>query len=371
MAVTGAGMADNTGLPEARSPVVSMYHVLRRLFVLHRRLKQQEQYCKDQIPVLLAEVMRDTQYSFSPKEMQRIAKYYQLSLNVLCDNLYQLTGNQLKEEEHKRIILLSVFMPLVDDLYDDQLLNHEQIISLITAPEAYNPVNTADHVVKSLYLGLLRLTPRRQLFIEYLQAGCNWENESLKQLNENITEPDLYQITYNKSYYSLLLFYAILDHYPSQEIHQLLYPAAGLMQLTNDAFDVWKDVHNGLYTLPNLYRNFEQLQQLFLSEIASINRQLSQLNYPVKARQNYAITIHALNAMGWMSLEQLKRVTADVSTIEELKTLSRQELVCDMDALRQYMKWIKLTRRFTNHYDAASFDSIHRYQPKQEHALTS
>jgi hypothetical protein len=367
----GPNITDKTGLSNGQPPAVSMYRVIRRLFALHRRLKQQEQYCKAQIPVLLAEVMRDAQHSFSPKEIQRIAKYYQLSLNVLCDNLYQLTGNELKEEEHKRIILLSVFMPLVDDLYDDQLLHHEQIISLVTAPEVYTPVNTADHVVKSLYLELLRLTPRRQLFIEYLQEGCKWENESLKQLSENITEEELYQITYNKSYYSLLLFYAILDHYPSPEMHQLLYPAAGLMQLTNDAFDVWKDVHNGLYTLPNLFRNFEQLQQLFLSEIASINRQLSQLPYPVQARQNYAITIHALNAMGWMSLEQLKRVTADVSTIEELKTLSRQELVCDMDNLRQYIKWIKLTRRFTNHYDAASSDTVHRYQPTKEHVLSS
>lgn len=370
MAATGPDITDHTGLPKSLPPSIGMYRVLRRLFTLHRRLKQQEQYCNEQIPVLLAEVMRDTQHSFSPKEIQRIAKYYQLSLNVLCDNLYQLTGKQLQENEHKRIILLSVFMPLVDDLYDDQLLNHEQIISLVTAPEAYTPVNSSDRVVKSLYLELLGLTPSRELFIAYLQEGCKWENESLKQLSENITEEELYRITYNKSYYSLLLFYAILDHYPSQEIHQVLYPAAGLMQLTNDAFDVWKDVHNGLYTLPNLYRNFEQLQQLFLSEIASINLQLSRLPYPVKARQNYAITIHALNAMGWMSLEQLKAVTIGVSTIEELKALSRQELVCDMDNLRQYIKWIKLTRRFTNHYDAAASDNVHRYQPTQQHVLT-
>ncbi len=351
MAPTGSGITDNSGLPTSRPPAVGMYRVLHRLFALHRRLKKQEQYCKDQFPVLLAAIIRDTQHSFSPKAIQRFAKYYQLALNVLCENLYQLTGKKLQEDEHKRIILLSVFMPLVDDLYDDQLLDHVQIMSLVTEPETYIPVNTSDHVVKALYLELLRLTPRRQLFIEYLQAGCNWEKESLKQLSENITEEALYQITYNKSYYSLLLFYAILDHYPSQEIQRMFYPVAGLMQLTNDAFDVWKDVHNGLYTLPNLYRNFEQLQQLFLAEIASINQQLSELPYPVKSRQNYAITIHALHAMGWMSLEQLKRATAGISTIASLKALSRQELVCDMDSLKQYIKWGKLTRRFTNYYD--------------------
>lgn len=356
MAPTGSGITDNSGLPTSRPPAAGMYRVLRRLFALHRRLKQQEQYCKVQLPVLLTDVMRDTQHSFSPKEIQRIAKYYQLSLNVLCENLYQLMGKELRAAEHKRIILLSVFMPLVDDLYDDRLLEHVQIVSLVTEPESYIPVNTADRLVKALYLELLRLTPRRQLFTAYLLEGCYWENESLKQLSENISEEALYQITYNKSYHSLLLFYAILDHYPPQEIQQMLYPMAGLMQLTNDAFDVWKDVHNGLYTLPNLYRNFEQLQQLFLAEIASINQQLSELPYPVRARQNYGITIHALHAMGWMSLEQLKSVTAGVSTIADLKALSRQELVCDMDSLKQYIKWVKLTRRFANYYDQSSVD---------------
>lgn len=346
------GITDHTSLTASQPEAVGIYRVLRRLLTLHRRLKVQERYCKEQLPALLTTILRDTEYRLSPKEIQRIAKYYQLSLNVLCDNWYQLTGKTLREEEHKRIILLSVFMPLVDDLYDDGLLDHAQIVSLVTTPATYVPAGTADQVVKALCLELLGLVPNRELFTQCLLEGCYWENASLKQLSADITEETLYQITYNKSYYSLLLFYAILDHYPSPEIQRILFPAGGLMQLTNDAFDVWKDVQKGLYTLPNLYRNYEQLQQLFLAEVASINHQLWQLPYPSRAKQDYAITIHALNAMGWMSLEQLKAVTAGVSSIGELKALSRQKLVCDMDSLRQYVKWIRHTWRFSNYSNA-------------------
>jgi hypothetical protein len=132
----------------------------------------------------------------------------------------------------------------------------------------------------------------------------------------------------------------------------VLYPAAGLMQLTNDVFDVWKDAHNGVYTLPNQYRNFDRLQQLFLAETAKINQILWQLPYPVKAIQNFAITLHSLHAMGWLSLQQLKNVTVGITSFEELKQLSRKELVCDMDSFPQQIKWLRYIRRFTNYYQA-------------------
>jgi hypothetical protein len=336
---------------KSKLPSVSNIRILSTMLVIYRRVKKQERYLKSYLPNLLANVVPDYQQTFTDKDIKRITKYWQLALNLVCDNVYNLTGKKLSEEEHKRIILLSVFGPLFDDLFDDHILNYEQITSLVTKPEAYVAQNKTDQLAAALYLELLRGMPRRQQFIEHLQAVAHWQQESLKQLNNTITETALQEITYKKSYYAVLLFCALLDNYPDQKILEILYPAAGLMQLTNDAFDVWKDVHKGVYTLPNLYRNFSPLQQLFLAETSSINEQLWQLPYPAKAKQTFAIIIHSLHAMGWMSLEQLKQVTAGITSTEELKQLSRQELVCDMDSLQQQLKWLRHIRTFTNHLE--------------------
>jgi hypothetical protein len=332
-------------------PSFGYFRILSSMLVIYRRVKKQERYLRSYLPNLLADVVPDYQQTFSDKDVKRITKYWQLALNLVCDNVYKLTGKKLSSAENNRIILLSVFGPLFDDLFDDHILNYEQITALVTNPEAYIALNKTDQLAKNIYLELLRGMPRRQLFIEHLQAVAHWQQESLKQLNSNITEADLQEITYKKSYYAVLLFCALLDNYPDQKILEILYPAAGLMQLTNDAFDVWKDVHKGVYTLPNLYRNFEQLQQLFLVETSSINQQLWQLPYRAKDKQTFAIIIHSLHAMGWMSLEQLKNVTTGVTSIEELKQLSRKELVCDMDSLQQQLKWLRHIRTFTNHSD--------------------
>lgn len=336
-----------------KSPSVSSFRILNTMLVIYRRVKKQERYLKSYLPNLLANVVPDHQQTFTDKDIKRITKYWQLALNLVCENVYKLTGSALSEEEHKRIILLSVFGPLFDDLFDDHILNYEQITSLVTNPEAYAPINKTDKLAKDIYLELLRGMPRRQHFIEHLQAVAHWQQESLKQLDSTITETALQEITYKKSYYAVLLFCALLDNYPDQKILEILYPAAGLMQLTNDAFDVWKDIHKGVYTLPNLYRNFEQLQQLFLAETSTINQRLWQLPHPVKDKQTFAIIIHSLHAMGWMSLEQLKQVTAGVTDLDELKQLSRKELVCDMDSMQQQLKWLRHIRTFANYIDEA------------------
>jgi hypothetical protein len=322
------------------------------MFRLYRQVKKQERYLTGYLPNLLVEVAPEHREAFSGSHLKRITKYWQLALNIICDNLYTLTGKKLTNEEHKRIILLSVFGPLFDDLFDDNILDQQQIESLVADPAAYTPANKTDQLVKVLYLELLRLTPRREQFIAHLQAVSHWQRESLKQLTNSLTEEELLKITYNKSYFAVLLFCAVLDHYPEPKILDILYPAAGLMQLTNDAFDVWKDVHNGVYTLPNQYRDFDRLQELFLTETAKINHILSQLPYSAKAKENFAITIHSLHAMGWMSLEQLKHVTAGITSFEELKQLSRKELVCDMDRFSKQRKWLQHIRRLTNYYDA-------------------
>jgi hypothetical protein len=326
-------------------PNISMLTVVRHLLGLHAHMKQQEQYCKEQIPVLIAAIIPPEQFSFSSKDIQRITKYYQLALNLVCNNLYLLMDHRLSQEEEKSILLLSIFAPLFDNLFDEQLLEYHQIEELILHPETYTPANTTDHIVHRLYLQLLEQLPERQVFIQSLQEVGYWEQESLKQFNRDIGEEELTSITYNKSYYSILLFCAVLKKYPGKEIQNVLYPVSGLMQLTNDVFDVWKDTQQGLYTIPTLFRNYVKLENIFLDEIFTINHQVSLLPYPKKNRKNFLIRVHALHAMGWLSLQQLKVVASS----KPLTELSRKELVCDMDNWRQQLKWLKAVRRLCNY----------------------
>lgn len=332
-----------------RTTNVGLIKTIRCLSMLRGQLKKQGQYMKTQLPPLLDALAAGQQGQFTTGTVKRITKYWELSLHVICDSLYKLSGKQLSAAEQNRILLLSIFGPLYDDLFDDKILTHEQIAAFTLAPDKHNPASFEEHIVKKIYLQLLEQSPEPARLTRHLYEVFLWQKASLKQMSTEVSQEELYEITYKKSYYSILLFYSILDHYPDAAVLGMTYPMAGLLQLTNDAFDVYKDVHSGIYTIPNLYRNFDQLQQHFMNEVASFNHQLMQLPFVQQAKEIYSITIHALHAMGWMAMEQLKETTRGVSSVEELATLSRQSLVCDMDHFGQQVRWIKNVKRLVNY----------------------
>ncbi|GAA0557634.1 hypothetical protein [Chitinophaga japonensis] len=328
---------------------VGLSKTIRCLGMLRWQLKKQERYIRTHLPPLLAELSAGQPESFSEGGIRRITKYWQLSLNVICNSLYKLCGRQLSGEEQYRILLLSVFGPLYDDLFDDKLLSEDQIEAFTLAPEKHIPATFEEHAARQAYLQLLELVPDRERVISHLHCVFTWQKASLQQLSPDISEARLYEVTYQKSYYSILLFYSILDHYPGPAMLEMLYPMAGLLQLTNDAFDVYKDVHSGIYTVPNLYRNFDRLLQHFMQDVAQFNHFLARLPFLKRRKETYSITIHALHAMGRMALEQLRETTRGVNSLAELATLSRKALVCDMDQFRQQLKWVRQVQYLVNY----------------------
>jgi hypothetical protein len=111
---------------------VSNYRVLRRMLTLYRQVKTQERYLNTHLPALLRNVAPGFDHHFFARDIKRITKYWQLGLNVICENLYHLTGKQLHTGERQRIILLSVFGPLFDDLFDDKIADR------ITGPQSFS-----------------------------------------------------------------------------------------------------------------------------------------------------------------------------------------------------------------------------------------
>lgn len=329
---------------------VTLLGTVRVILQLIQRLKRQEHYFDKQLPQVLKNLTIE-EPPFSPNATRRLRKYWELALNVVCNSFYELSGHQLSDTEQYRILLLSIFGPLYDDLFDDQVLDAAQLEAFTLEPEKHVPVTLEEQIAKDAYLELLRISPDGERVISHLHAVFHWQQASLRQLSDDISEQDLYEITYKKSYYSFLLYYAVLDHYPDESVQPMLYQAAGLLQLTNDAFDVYKDIHSGVFTLPNLYRDFDKLQQNFLSSVAAFNETLDTLPFPAAARKQYSITMHTLHAMGYLALEQLKTHTRQAHNLDELRSLSRKTLVCDMDSLQQKIRCMIQVRNLANHRD--------------------
>ncbi|WP_343700493.1 hypothetical protein [Chitinophaga sp.] len=332
------------------SSTVSTYNTARHLYLLHCRLKKQRHYIKQRLPPLLQTIRPgEAAGNFPPSSIKRFSKYWELSLNIVCDSLYLLVDRQLSQEEHERILLLSIFGPLYDDLFDERILQLHQLEAFTLEPEKHQAACFTEHAVQQLYLRILNLSPCRNTVIEHMHQVFTWQKASLKQMSAQVQEEELYEITYKKSYYSILLYYSTLNYYPPENVRAMLYPMAGLLQLTNDAFDVYKDLGSGIYTVPNRYLNFDKIMQKFLADVALFNTSLASLPFQQPAKNKYSITIHALHAMGWMALKQLKENARGVQRPEELAALGRKALVCDMDSFSQKARWVRQVKHLVNY----------------------
>lgn len=319
----------------------SFSQCFRQVLKLYFRVRKQEKELPSRLKKLLSQLLTGYYETLTPKDLKRIGKYWQLGQLVICESLYGLQQKKLSLQEEKNILLLSVFAPLFDDLTDEHLIDEQQLDSLIKNPGEFVPQNDTASAVLKIYLELLVSVPSRMKFIQHLQEVSYWQKQSLKQLDAGISKDELLDITYNKSFAAVMLFAALLENYPAGELTEILYPLSGLLQLTNDAFDVWKDIQKKVYTLPNLYLNYDELYRKFVSEAATINVKISATNFEHNAKQNYLITMLAVPAMGSIALQHLKTVTRKIEDHEQLAEMSRKELVCDMDSYSQKWNWLK------------------------------
>src|SRR5688500_16857935 len=105
MAATGPGEAGKMDSHNCNNLSIGNFSILSRMLTLYWQVKKQERFLKIHLPALMAEVVPDHYQSFSASHIKRTTKYWQLGLNLICDNLYHLNGKKLNEEETTRRIL--------------------------------------------------------------------------------------------------------------------------------------------------------------------------------------------------------------------------------------------------------------------------
>lgn len=317
---------------------VSIPGILLQLFKLWRTMKRQEPYFEARAQELLVPLLAEKN-RLKPSGLVRIRKYWELSQHFICGSFYELNGWKLSRAEEENILRLSLLSPFYDDLFEEGI-DAERIRSLTADPHGFQPAHPNEKIVRALYCSILESLKDPASFKNQFLQVFHWQQRSLEQKNITVSEAALAEIMIGKSYHSFLLFYRLLEHFPSADEVQVMHRVAGLLQFTNDVFDVYKDVQHKVYTIPNLYGDYSKLREWLLKEVRLLNGQLAALPYPDKAKKKNAITFHAMNAMCLLALEQLARNTGGKADTDRLRTMRRDELVCDMDRFGMKIKWL-------------------------------
>jgi hypothetical protein len=178
---------------------------------------------------------------------------------------------------------------------------------------------------------------------EYLEAAKNVfeiQLETIKQTDPAIDDEELTRITYAKGGYSVIIYHQIMERPAGEAMWKVLYYVGSLMQFGNDLFDMFKDLRDGIVTLPDRCTDFKKLRQLYLSRVKECNRLIYALPYRQHKKEEFAIAMNLVISRGMVVLDKMIRLEKQLGNPLDFKNLSRKQLICDMEKIKNIMRWL-------------------------------
>jgi hypothetical protein len=239
-----------------------------------------------------------------------------------------LRGNKAGLTETKNAILLGAITPLLDDLVDEYGSNSLEIWEGITGKSNNLPPEYS--IVQNLFNCLNQNC--NQDFKKNLLRALESQDLSLLQLkSEKLGIDILYEITLKKGGQWTLLYRSILSNELKKSEKEAVMQLGGLLQITNDAFDVYKDFKNGQQTIFTNARDIQQIYDHFKIECCNFSGTFLKMDYGRKNKLLALAMILTIVSRAMVCQFQLIKCQLKTGNRFELEKYNRGELICDME----------------------------------------
>lgn len=322
-------MTDNLLLNIGRLP-----GIIRRTI---RNLNVQKKFLASHIEPELEGYKQNNDGSLRDPDFRKITGYYGLAVPaILGESFCRLHGRKLSLKERWCCTGQGSMTGLFDDFFDLRKLDDKDIEKKIEG----EPVAVAMHEkLFNFFFNMAKENaPNRQAMLEALRAVHKAQVKSKIQESHS-TEPEaIKNVTFEKGGYSLLFYRTAIDAPLSPREKQLIYATGALMQLCNDIFDIYKDRETGVQTLATKSTSINSLNEIFKTELKAIKYQLRELPLPEKHKREFIqlITLAVFSRTS-VCLRQLQKIEKKTGNLD-IASLSRRELICDMDKLSNKLR---------------------------------
>lgn len=286
-------------------------------------------------------------FNLFPKALNEVEKkkifdtYGILIPGILGNAFAQLTGEKLSENEHKILCYLAALTPIIDDYFDNPLLDKNIPKERFQQLEVDEKADDREKLMMHLYRKMVALAHDKETQKLYIAKVIEAQELSLKQLNKNIIPDDLIKIAYRKGGYSLLLCRSALNTHIAEGEPEAIYHLGGFIQLLNDLMDVYKDREDGVYTIVTKSTDISSLKQFLNNEWNHVIHNFYGIGYKTKNTKKFLFKLAMLVGISKVMLELLEDLQNRTDGVFKLDEYTRKDLVCDMDNFKNVLKSIR------------------------------
>lgn len=265
-----------------------------------------------------------------------------------------LTGASWSRSEQQATRALTALIPF----YDDQFDRAERDFTWQSLLEQENEVDPNSIIICKMFLAeIVDHIFDQDQFFKILDRTHLAQQASLDQIRKQLNILDLERITMEKGGYSMLLYRSLWKHSLRPGEREAWYYLGGVLQLSNDIFDIYRDLQQGITTLAIKCRNVPVLRQYFQGRIQLMARAFLDLNYPLNNRRALLRKIMFVCGRVLVCLDQLEEVQRQNGGRFEVENLDRTDLVCDMEKPANFLKGIAYSLIDLDHYLALNKES--------------
>ena len=269
--------------------------------------------------------------------MQRI-HFYTTQSAITNDWFATLRGNKITAIEKERALFMGALTPLVDDLNDELKLGANQIWEMVESTENSELTNIL--LAKHIYTKRQELGSNR--ILNQCDKALKAQEKSIQQLGDRLlSAEELNNIAYEKGGAATLLYRMALENDLKPEEKSAVMELGYLLQLTNDLFDIYKDLQNKQQTIYTNFPNCEALHQYYVEQIDCVFNSFNSLSYDKNCIDAFLKKISLIISRGLVASNQLREFQQKNGKAFKLQKCKRKELICDMDNLKNIIKSIK------------------------------
>ena len=306
---------------------------------IYKNLNLQNKFLKRHIAPVLQKALANNDGTINPKDINKILKYYGLAVPaILAEGFFLLQGIKLPAKQRWISTCQGAMTGLFDDFFDEHTISHQKIEEKINRSNPSAILNSNEILFDFFYNKLLKLTGYPLQVQETLYNVYHQQVKSTEQLSPYLDKKAIIEITQGKGGASLLFYRTGLDALPGKNERDVLYRLGGLMQLSNDIFDVYKDKEAGIKSLVTTTKDMGQLTHFFLNEMRQAYQDAYKLSCSQKnIRKFLSLLSLSIFSRSFVCLAQLEKLQKKTEHVFILEAYSRKELICDMDTKKNML----------------------------------
>ena len=314
-----------------------IYIVAYRAFYILLKQKKEAKWGA----VFLHQLEQQFNGSFDERTFKKIIFYYALKVPAICDAFLHLHNKKTNRQECERLLHYFICSSVFDNFFDREELSDEDIYKITFASNAYTASNFNERISLNSHLLILNFVKNKEKYLAVLKKEYDVQVASRKQFDVNITNEEIDQITLNKGGNAVLLCSFYLDHQASIYEENCWYKLGNIIQNINDLFDIYRDLQSGLQTIPNRMKDAHEYKKYYMDLVASLKQEIKAIDVPEKQKLHFTISLMGICALGIIAIEQLIKIQGEAKELPLLKSLTRKDLIIDMEKKSNLWRWVK------------------------------